>query len=344
MKKRKVFSAIFASALSVSCLCGAFSASAENVVSTIDENGVIHSTKGIMQGINFVDQATYSADFSDIFEDRMHNIWSVMAYASTEEEIKAVEENCDGRYFGHYNIVYDKEDGTYRFFMQDIKADTSEGKRSMTKEEAEALAAELLQKKLVSRVTVGRECEIRKSWQMRPVGTVYVYGDHDFTESDFDWLDKDKYTLELNGEEAAIVNQEETTSTTGDDEHWARNYRAMCGAMTEMENVGVWYQPHTYLAIYGYHQHEGDAYDAHETGDVDNNSAVDARDAAAVLTYAAKQGAGMDGTLSGGEAPAEAAAFAAADVNGDGAVNAADAAMILHHSAQEGAGMAPDWA
>lgn len=82
---------------------------------------------------------------------------------------------------------------------------------------------------------------------------------------------------------------------------------------------------------------------AHYTGDVDNNSAVDARDAAAVLTYAAKQGAGMDGTLSGGEAPAEAAAFAAADVNGDGAVNAADAAMILQYSAQEGAGMAPRW-
>ncbi len=83
---------------------------------------------------------------------------------------------------------------------------------------------------------------------------------------------------------------------------------------------------------------------AYYTGDVDNNSAVDARDAAAVLTYAAKQGAGMDGTLSGGEAPAEAAAFAAADVNGDGVINAADAAMILQYSAQEGAGMASDWA
>ena len=51
----------------------------------------------------------------------------------------------------------------------------------------------------------------------------------------------------------------------------------------------------------------------------------------------------LGGTLSGGEAPAEAAAFAAADVNGDGAVNAADAAMILQYSAQEGAGMAPRW-
>lgn len=82
---------------------------------------------------------------------------------------------------------------------------------------------------------------------------------------------------------------------------------------------------------------------AYYTGDVDNNGAVDARDAAAVLTYAARQGAGMAGTLSGGEASDETVAFVAADVNGDGEVNAADAAMILQYSAQEGAGMSPRW-
>ena len=339
MKKRKVFSAIFASVLSVSCLCGAFSASAEKVVSTIDENGVIHTRIEREKAGECTYIGTYDPKFSNILEEKMYGVsWLATVYPKTEEERETIKQYFEGRYSGwEWNQA---EDGTYPYTL-DFIWDASGESRGMTKEEAEAAAAEILQKKLMDHVTVGERCDTYTSLQNYPTGTVYVYGDHDFTESDFAWLDQDKNTLEISGSKAAIVNQELNLK---DQEYWTRNYQLMCSALEKMEHVGVQYQSHVYRAVYSFHQHEGDAYDAHETGDIDNNSAVDARDAAAVLTYAAKQGAGMDGTLSGGEAPAEAAAFAAADVNGDGAVNAADAAMILQYSAQEGAGMAPDWA
>lgn len=66
-------------------------------------------------------------------------------------------------------------------------------------------------------------------------------------------------------------------------------------------------------------------------GDVDENGTVDASDAAAILTAAAKMGAGEDSGLTNVQK-------AKADVNADGEIDASDAALILQYAAEVGSG------
>ena len=77
-------------------------------------------------------------------------------------------------------------------------------------------------------------------------------------------------------------------------------------------------------------------------GDVDRNGTVDVSDAVAVLTYYAKQAAGLEVIF--GETPEEnEVIFALADVDQDGMITVQDAVYILTYYAQKASGMQPTW-
>ncbi|MBR6616567.1 MAG: hypothetical protein IKL00_01685 [Oscillospiraceae bacterium] len=69
---------------------------------------------------------------------------------------------------------------------------------------------------------------------------------------------------------------------------------------------------------------------------------VDSKDAAQILVYAAKVGAGESGTLQ--ESPEkEAAALSVSDIDKNGEINSTDAAYILTYAAMAGSGKDADW-
>ena len=77
-------------------------------------------------------------------------------------------------------------------------------------------------------------------------------------------------------------------------------------------------------------------------GDVDRNGTVDVSDAVAVLTYYAKQAAGLEVIF--GETPEEnEVIFALADVDQDGMITVQDAVYILTYYAQKASGIQPSW-
>ena len=76
--------------------------------------------------------------------------------------------------------------------------------------------------------------------------------------------------------------------------------------------------------------------------DVDRNGTVDVSDAVAVLTYYAKQAAGLEVIF--GETPEEnEVIFALADVDQDGMITVQDAVYILTYYAQKASGIQPSW-
>ena len=77
-------------------------------------------------------------------------------------------------------------------------------------------------------------------------------------------------------------------------------------------------------------------------GDVDRNGTVDVSDAVAVLTYYAKQAAGLEVIF--GETPEEnEVIFALADVDQDGMITVQDAVYILTYYAQKASEIQPSW-
>ena len=82
-----------------------------------------------------------------------------------------------------------------------------------------------------------------------------------------------------------------------------------------------------------------DAAKALEKGDIDQNGDINAKDAAAVLRYAAKVGAGGTGLTQADHDQYK----QFGDVNGDGAVNAKDANGILRYAAAVGINLPITW-
>lgn len=79
-------------------------------------------------------------------------------------------------------------------------------------------------------------------------------------------------------------------------------------------------------------------------GDANLDGTADAKDAAAVLIYAAAIGAGQDAPLySDSDAASENLAFFLAEVNSSGDADAKDAAAILEYSAAIGSGEPKTW-
>ena len=79
------------------------------------------------------------------------------------------------------------------------------------------------------------------------------------------------------------------------------------------------------------------AVSGYALGDVNGDSAIDAKDASDILTHSAEMGVGHAPILTGDDQKA-------ADVNMDGAVNASDASTILVYSTSAGVGTAPTFA
>lgn len=77
-------------------------------------------------------------------------------------------------------------------------------------------------------------------------------------------------------------------------------------------------------------------------GDADRNGRVDSFDVALMLTYCAKQGAGMDYTFTE-YAALEELLLPKLDVNGDGVLSAADAALMLTYIAYDAVGYDVSW-
>ena len=79
-------------------------------------------------------------------------------------------------------------------------------------------------------------------------------------------------------------------------------------------------------------------------GDVDGDGNVSVEDAVAVLTYYARQSAGLEAKLlQANVATVEEIAFLAADVDGDGQITVEDAVAILTYYAKQSAGLDAAW-
>ncbi len=77
-------------------------------------------------------------------------------------------------------------------------------------------------------------------------------------------------------------------------------------------------------------------------GDVDNDGNVSVEDAVSVLTYYARQSAGLEAKLTQAD-DTEESAFLAADVDGDGQITVEDAVAILTYYAKKSAGLDAAW-
>lgn len=141
-KAKRGIAGLLSMALVLGCL-GSLPASAENTsscISTIDENGVIHTKIGAETNITL---ATYAPDYKDIREEKPeYSEWIISIPTSDNDE--AVKDYCEkqGYYISplQYNI-----DSDTRVLMVNgyLQGDTH---IEFTKEECESTAADILQK------------------------------------------------------------------------------------------------------------------------------------------------------------------------------------------------------
>lgn len=210
------------------------------------------------------------------------------------------------------------------------------GDSEWEQEDAKAAAIPLLRSGLVTEMTLQSAYHEYRSDYIPTVGTMTVYADRAFTDSDFSWLNSSDY--KLNGTQAHII--------AGDDGDWDKQYSLMKTILETMPSVyAVYLRPYAMDAIWnGATYYDVLTYTAQLKGDPDNDTQITPDDAYHTLCYYAKASVGADAAFTDNSDEArEAAAFAAADVNGDGVVNGDDAYLILRHYAAESVGGTPDW-
>jgi len=337
-KAKRGIAGLLSMALVLGCL-GSLPASAENTsscISTIDENGVIHTKIGAETNITL---ATYAPDYKDIREEKPeYSEWIISIPTSDNDE--AVKDYCEkqGYYISplQYNI-----DSDTRVLMVNgyLQGDTH---IEFTKEECESTAADILQKKLAEEVTIGTFCSAVSYDMIKTSGTVAVYADKNLTEDDFAWLDTSTATLEIEGNVGRIT-QHDLPLTA--EEQWKIQYQLLLNALEKTDGAtGVWYSPYMYNLLAQFHVHDPKTYTVHPTGDIDNNETVDTSDIFDVMYYVARKGAGIeDVSFTDGNAVEEAAVFAAADIDGNGKLDSTDVYYMMKYCAEKGAGLNPSW-
>ena len=343
-KAKRGIAGLLSMALMLGCL-GSLPASANvddlKCTSTIDENGVIH-TQLVNTRNNRSVVGNYSPTYSDINQKIVFGtFWAIEIPIENDDTQRKIVDYCSDAGHMSYGILSGSS-------VLNDKCFNVTG--FSTKEEAETFAAGILQKKLVSSFNIGNSFEYYTGADqtLLPSGYVYVYADHEITESDLSQMDVDYKVDEHNGNQVALnVGEGAIYENITYDEVWSAYYQLLLSALKNIPGVtGVDYAPSMYLCDQSSPSgvYDPQTYTVHPTGDIDNNETVDTSDIFDVMYYVARKGAGIeDVSFTDGNAVEEAAVFAAADIDGNGKLDSTDVYYMMKYCAEKGAGLNPSW-
>lgn len=323
---------------------------------TADENGTVYQKTEYKTYDYIVEYGETSEDMCKYKYYRNNYLLEVTP--SDAEAFKA-------EFLSKYGIK-EMDDGTYRLTKMGYGFGYSHTPTGWYLEDAEAAARELVLSDSVASVDV---CE--GYWEFPNVWlsglTFTFYSDEPLTEADFDWINKLEGGIYITSDGIDISNEgykctfsinAADIDVTGSNRPWIIMKALFRGAIENMPsvyNVGhgfmenaIWIG-NSFRPIYTLY------YDDIVTGDPDGSGDVNIDDAVNVLSYYARNAAGIENVtirLAAESAAAEEdysyraaemTALAAADVNKDGQLDLDDAACILSYYANKAAGNAPDW-
>lgn len=243
-------------------------------------------------------------------------------------------------------IVTDSSNADYEY------ANYSDSEWTYT--DADAVARSLICSDAVQKVSVEKGYRhLTRGNIVEFTDAYWVYTDTDtvLTEDDFAWL----------GEIAAVKDLAEIEELRDDNEivyqltlskgNWGRNdwdllryFMMGCMEMPSVHAVNNNVLRHGLAVMYTYETEKVYQSVNDYLGDVDGDGNVSVEDAVAVLTYYARQSAGLEAKLlQANVATVEETAFLAADVDGDGQITVEDAVAILTYYAKQSAGLDAAW-
>ena len=241
-------------------------------------------------------------------------------------------------------IVTDSSDADYEY------ANFSDSEWTYT--DADVVARNLICSDAVQKVSIEKGYRRLTRGNIVEFTDVYwVYTDTVLTEDDFAWL----------GENAAVENLAEIEELRDDNEiiyqlklskgNWNENnwellryFMTGCMEMPSVHAVNNSVIRNGLAVMYTYETEKVYQSVNDYLGDVDGDGNVSVEDAVAVLTYYARQSAGLEAKLlQANVATVEEIAFLAADVDGDGQITVEDAVAILTYYAKQSAGLDAAW-